>query len=211
MKRDIGILCAAFVILGLYGMYLYSFLDKLEAEALTRIAGTSFEDRLPDIKARLKEHAIRVAPEVLQNLKDALLKLPDSARRAVEKQLSEESKKLLAKAEAQMSVELTTITRASIETIEQGSPAKTPEERLHDVLAKSHDAYQEKMRVLVDTLYEDYAREAKQLNQTLEKLRQGKDLSEREKLEKELIEAWIVLVHKHEITKPEPLPETHND
>ena len=58
------------------------------------------------------------------------------------------------------------------------------------------------MIVALDDVHQDYSAEIRQLNGYLDHLHRGMNLTSSEKLDKELIETWVLLVQEHELVQP---------
>jgi hypothetical protein len=63
-------------------------------------------------------------------------------------------------------------------------------------------AYRAQLSEALDVMYEDYSRQVRELEAYLARLKKGENLTPTEKIEKEMVEAWSVLVYKHEVLKP---------
>lgn len=202
-----GIILRALLIVVVVGYmtWISSAVSKLDAEELTRIAAAEIEERLPEMRAELRDYAIRMAPDLTDHAKEVFLELPGQMRQFVEAQLLAKTDELIAQFEADVDGAITVVIEDQIRLVKAGLPGASPEQQLDALVLGVSDIFRETMIEAIDELYIGYAGEVRTLNARLDRLLTGHDLTESEKIDKQLIEAWMVLVHKHDIANSSQL------
>jgi hypothetical protein len=185
-----------------YMTWVSSAVSKLDAPALTRVAVAHFEDRVPELRAEIRDYAIARAPEVTDRAGDLLVQLPARLREALEGQLLAKTDELISRLETDVDLALTVVVDDQIELVRAELPDGTPEQQLDAMILGVSNVFRDTMIAAVDEMYIEYSGEIRRLNAYLEHLQRSDDLTESEELDKELIETWMVLVHKYEITDP---------
>ena len=185
-----------------YMTWIFSAVSRLDAQELTRIAAVSIEEKLPQFRADLRDFAIERAPELTDQARDMLLQIPGHLREAVEGPLIEKTDDLIVRFETDLNGAISTVIDDQIELIRAEFPDGTPEEQLDAIILGISDNFSETTREALDGMYEDYVQELQNLNARLNHLLRSPDLTESEKIDKQLIEAWMILVHRHKIASP---------
>ena len=201
-KLGIGLRLFLIVFVIGYMTWVSSAVSKLDAPALTQVAVAHFEERLPELRAEIRDYAIARAPEVTDRAGDLLVQLPAHLREALEGQLLAKTDELIARLENDVDAALTVVIDDQMELVRTELPDGTPEQQLDAIILGVSNVFRDTMIAAVDEMYIDYSREIQRLNAYLEHLQRSDDLTESEELDKELIETWMVLVHKYEITDP---------
>ena len=204
-KIGIGIRGFLIVLAFVYMSWLLGALSKLDAPALTRIAVDSVEARLPELRANLQTYALDVAPELTDKAQGLFLEVPGHVRRTLEGRLFQATEGLVAQFEDEVEASLTQVVDYQAELMRAEMPDATPEEQLDILVLGVSAEFRDTMTEAVDLLYEDYSAEMRKLAAYLERLRTAESLNESERIDKELIEAWMVMVHKHRIVAPEQI------
>lgn len=187
----------------LYMAYVFSWVKKLDAEWVVTVAATEVEAALPALKTNLTDFALQKAPDVVEAGKEILLKLPAELRKEGEAILRQRIREELQGAERRLNDALQVALKEQLELLDSTAPPGTSEEQKLDMLLENvMAAFREKMSMFTEEMYVDYKNRIDEVDRKFERLLTAKDLSEREKIQKELIQCWMVLVHKHGITTP---------
>ena len=201
-KVGIGIRAVLIVFVAAYISWIMGAVTQLDAPALTRLAALNIEERLPDLRAKLRDQAIALAPDLTDQARDLLLQLPVRLREHVEATLVAKTEELIARFETDLDTAVTTVVEDQIDLVRGELSDAGPEEQLDAIVLGVSDAFRETMIEAVDELYYGYSAEIRRLNADLEHLLRGEILTEAEQIDKRLIEAWMVLAHKHELADP---------
>jgi len=186
-----------------YMSWISGAVGKLDAAELTRVAATSIEMRLPELRTELRDYAIGMAPELTDHAKDLLIEVPGQLRTTVEEQLLTQTDKLITRLETDLDTAITTVVDDHIAAVRSEFGDASAEEQLDTVILGVSGEFRSTMIEGIDELYEHATVEVQNLNTYLEHLLRDPDLSEAEQIDKELIQTWMVLVHRHGITRPD--------
>ena len=96
---------------------------------------------------------------------------------------------------------VSTVIEDQLELIKSSIEDGSAEDQLDAIVLGVSDAFRETMIAALDELYIDYSQQIRELDARLDHLLSGDELSESEKVDKRLIEAWLVLVQKHAIAE----------
>ena len=201
-KVGIAIRGALIVFVMGYMMWVSSAVSKLDAPTLTQAAMAHFEERLPDLRAEIRDYAIAQAPVVTDRAGDLLVQLPVQLREAIEGQLLAKTDELIARLETDVDAALTVVIDDQLELVQAELSDGTAEQQLDAIVLGISDVFRVTMLEAIDEMYVEYAAEIRKLNAYLEHLQRSDDLTASAEIDKELLETWMVLVHKYDITDP---------
>jgi hypothetical protein len=204
-KIGIAIRAGLTLFILVYMTWISTSITKLDATELTRIAATSVQDKLPMWRSELHDYAVGMAPGATDQVRDLFVGLPVMAREYLEAELLTQTDHLITQFENEVDLAIAMVIEDQIELVQTEFPEATPEELLDAIVLGVSAIFHDTMIAAIDELYEHYTIEIHALNAHLDHLQRGDDLTESEKIDKELIEAWMVLVHKHNITEGKDL------
>ena len=202
-KSWIAVRAGVVLLVAAYMTWLGGALGRISAEELTRFAATSLESKLPELRADLRDYAISVAPEVTDRARDFLLEVPGRLRTVVERELWAQTDRLIARLEVDMDLAIATVIDEQLELVRAQDPNVSPEAQLDTIVLGVSDAFREALIDGIDELYEHSTREVQSLNAYLEHLLKNPDLTQSEQIDRQLLQVWMVLVHKQGITEPD--------
>lgn len=183
-----------------YMSWLFGMVKTLDANAVTEIAAGSLRQRLPEMRANIREYLLLQAPAITDEAKEILKQVPALLREGLEQEMLAQTQQIFQRFEEDLDAALTGLIEEQIELVKAQVVDAPPEEQLDAVIAGVSAVYKDNMIQAIDYMYDDYAAEVKKLNDYLDRLQRANDLTETEVLDKQLIQVWMVLVHKHEIT-----------
>jgi len=194
LKVAIGIQAFLILFVAGYMTWMFGSLKKLDAATLTNVAAVEVEGRLPELRASVRDYALEMAPELTDGARDLLLDVPARLRANLEEQVVAQTDMLVYDFERELDALLTEMLTSQIEQMQAAAPNASPEEQLDSLVVDVSGLFRETMKEAIDEVYIDYADEIAKLNDHLEYLRAGRGLTEAEKIDKQLIETWLVLV-----------------
>lgn len=200
-KVWIGAQCLLIVFVMGYMSWISGALKSMDAESITRLVAMQIEDEIPRMRTALRDHALELAPQLTDHAQDLFLQIPTRLRETIENQLLAESDKVIAKFENELNAGLTAIIDERIAVVQAAYPDLSPEEQLDSVVAGVSGLFRDTVIEAVDELYIEYAGTVQKLNAHLLHLQRSDELTETERIDKELLETWMILVHKHAVTK----------
>ncbi len=200
--RGIAVLACLIVFVLTYMTWLYTQLAKLDASVLTRIVGAKVEESLPEMQLRLRDELVRMTPDIVREAETFVLESPARFRAELEVRIVEEARRLTAKVEAELDKYLTENLQHTIALLKQANASATPESAFDELLAEVRAEYKTKIKTLLDGMYFDYRSAMDRVHSYLVRLENSPNLTEPEKLDKQIIECWVVLVYKHNFTTP---------
>jgi hypothetical protein len=208
-KIETGLLCFVVLAVFVYATWLYYKIDQLNPIWLTDAMASYLDGRLPEAEDQLRKIAYDMAPSVTESGKDMLMKLPPAMREMVEENLDKAMDESTIEMEKKLNPSLDDAVDAQLEELEKAHPEeKSEEKRLEYVLEGTRSVFRDRMRKYVDTLYEHYASDMKNLDKYFLKLQNEKNLSPKEQIHREILEVWLTLVNVHKFTKPDETRET---
>ncbi len=185
-----------------YMTWIGGAMGRLSAEDLTRLAATSLESKLPELRADLRDYAISVAPEVTDRARDLVLEVPVQLRTVVERKLLAQAERLIARLETDMDLAITTVIDQQLELLRSYDSEVGPEEQLDAIVLGVSDVFRETLIEGIDEMYEHSTGDVQGLNAYLDHLLSSPDLTQSERIDRQLLEVWMVLVYRHRITEP---------
>ena len=201
-KIGIGIRIFLVVFIIGYMSWIKSSVARMDAAELTRVAATSIEDRIPEFRADLRDYALEMAPELTDTVRNLMVQLPARVRETIEGTLSAQTDRLIAQFEHDLDEALGGVVDKQMKLLQTEFGGSSPEEQLDALIVGVSDIFRETMLAALDELYVGYSQEVRKLSLQLVHLQKDANLTESEKIDKQLIEAWMVLVHRHDITQP---------
>ena len=200
-KIWIGAQCFLIVFVIGYMSWISGALSSMDAKSLTRLVAMEVEEEIPHVRAALRDHALELAPQLTDQAQDLFLQIPVRLRESIENQLLAESDRIIARFEEELDSGLGALIDERIEAVQAAYPNLPPEQQLDNVVTGVSGLFRDTVIEAVDELYIEYAGTVQKLNAHLLHLQRSEDLSETERIDKELLETWMILVHKHEITR----------
>jgi hypothetical protein len=201
-RRGVVIQAVLLVMVFAYMTFLSTQLKQLTPDEMVKFAGTEAENQLPVLADEMVTYAKDQAPEAGKRFQDYILKFPDYVREMLVKMVTDKTRTHMPEFEEELDRFLTAVINEQMRTIESTSPSGATEDQIKGMLVRTRADFREKMMAASDSLYDDYAKEVRDLNEHLNRLATAPDLDEKERMEKELIQAWMVLVEKHNLTDP---------
>ncbi|MCK6482236.1 MAG: hypothetical protein HUU06_10290 [Planctomycetaceae bacterium] len=186
-----------------YMTWIRSSLRKLDARELTLIAGQQAEARLPDLERDLGDFLVESAPAVTDRGREILLAAPAAVREQMEVVLERRIREEIANLEQTFDAGFQAALEGRIADLRAAYPAGSDEARLHAFLDDVLSEYRIRMEAMIDSLYGSFRSEVQKLDAKFRRFQTARDLTEQEALQKEILEAWVVLVEKHRITEEE--------
>lgn len=193
LVRLVGVVLVCVV--GGYLFYLYGMLNEVKPDALAAVGRNQIENRLPAARAQLTQELKNRAPEVVQQIGDHLLTASPRLMRKAQLWLTVEVDKKAEEVEQIVYEAMRTgiENEAEVMGLEGGGDDVARFRVLIDqVLVK----YEANVVNLMTILYDKYAQHATEVNDYLQTLQAGELLSERQKIHRELVHTWVVLLNK---------------
>jgi hypothetical protein len=201
-KIGIGVRAALILFVMAYMTWLSGAVAQLDAPALTHMAASSLEERIPQFRSDLQGYAIDMTPELTDHARDAFVEIPVRVRETIEQPLLDKSDDLIAGVEADVDAAIATVVEEQLALMAAEVSEGTPEEQLDALILGISDLFRDTMIQALDELYIEYSREVEDLNAHLDHLLRDEGLTPTEKIDRQLIEIWMVLVYRHKITDP---------
>jgi cell division protein FtsB len=195
------------VVLG-YMNWLYSQIASIDAGALADFARGYTVTHLPEAKETLRAALIENAPAVTDQAQQALLRLPTLIRKQIQQALPGSSEALAKRFEEELDLQLGTAVAAIVRLSEEDDGKRIPrQERIPRLLDNARAVYHGMLLAILEKEYSSYAQEVSSLNTKLRRLQDGSWLSTNEQIQREIIEATLVLMERHNL-KELVTPET---
>ena len=186
-----------------YMTWLHAEFSKLDAQAVTEIARAEVQARLPELGEQVTQMALDAAPGLMDRGEQALLSAPSAILTNVEERLAEKTDAVLAEVSVTLDRELDDFIGPRLEQLESVSAGGDPPS-LDELMEGLRAQYREKAAGLMSEIYVAYAHEIGGVNDYLLHLKTGEELTRRQKIEKEIIEASVAL-RRHYIEPIEPI------
>jgi hypothetical protein len=193
-KRRIATLAVLILVVLGYLSWIHTQVVRMDAEAVSDVATGYVLANLPQVKQQLRAELIDAAPQLTDEAKRALLGAPRFFRKQIEAALPYASSALALRLEDELTAHLTMV----VEEL-----ADLPEERrnVKDLVEDARAAYQGMLLTIIDDMHGQFAGAMRDLNKRLRELQTSKKLTPRQKVEKELIEASVVLMDWHGVSE----------
>lgn len=185
-----------------YMTWLHAAVSRLDANTVTGIASAKLESMLPGMREDLRKYAIQMAPQLTDRARDVFLELPLLLREKMEKRLKDKLDVMIGTFDEKLNAVAGQKLEEHIRRIKTLYPNGVKDRNLEPIIVDICKSVRAQLKEAVDLMYADFSREIKKMETRLARLKKGENLTEEEKIEKEMIEAWSVLVQKHKILKP---------
>ncbi len=202
-RRRIVVTTILAVAAACYMTWLHASFSKLDAAAVTDIARAEVQSRLPELGDKLTSMAIDAAPGLMKRGEDALLSAPSALRTTLEERLASHTDAVLDDVAAKLDTELDNFVTPRLEQLNAASENGVPPP-LDDLMQELRKEYRTKATALMYELYIAYSREIGGVNDYLLRLKAGENLSRRETIDKEIVEASVAL-RRHYIEPLTPI------
>jgi hypothetical protein len=206
-KIGIAVRALLIVFVAGYMAWILGAVSKLDARSLTRIAADRVEESVPRWRAEVRDYAISAAPMLTDQARDLFLELPVRFRESIELQAMSQTDRLIELLEDDVSAALTTVLDDQLAAMQEAVPGVSPEDQLDLLILGVSGTFRDTMTEALEVFYQDYSAEAGKLNAHLDRLLAAEDLTEAERIDRRLLEAWMILVHEHGIIDFEMVAE----
>ena len=210
-RRGVVIQGVVLVILFSYMTFLYNQIGKLTAEEVVEILGTEAQNQADPIKDALVVEGKKIAPDAMAKFKDYLMQLPEQGKEFIVSRAADRTRNELPAVELKLDTVMTEMVDEQMETVEAGQFDESgTKDKLQDVFDRMRFDYTENVKALMTDLYGRYRERIMDMDHQLIRLATAPDLNEEERLQKELIEVWMVLMNQHRIipvVDPDPSEE----
>ena len=203
-RARIGIAVRAVLIVFVLGYmtWLFDAVSKLDAGALTGMAADAVTEQIPEFRADLQAYAIGQAPMVTDMARDTLMQLPATMRQKMQQRLLDETGTLISRFESDIDTALGEVLDQQLAALRAASPGDRPEEQLDALILGVSGEFRDTMTGALDELYFEYSAEVRRLNDHLVHLQQDDNLTASEQMDRQLLEVWMTLIHKHGVGDP---------
>ena len=203
-RAKLGIAIRAVLIVFVLGYmtWLFSAVSELDADSLTAMAADSVVEQITEFRENLQVYAIEQAPMVTDMARDTLMQLPTHMRTHLQDRLVRESNALIARFETDVDAALGEILDQQLAALRESSPGDLPDRQLDALILGVSDEFRDTMTGALDELYFEYSAEVRRLNDHLVHLQQDDNLTASEQMDRQLLEVWMTLIHKHGVGDP---------
>jgi hypothetical protein len=205
-----GLLILVILLLAVLGYtnWLYSQIASIDANALADFARGYTLTHLPEAREALRAALIENAPAVTDQAQQALLRLPTLVRKQIQQALPGSSEALAKRFGEELDLQLEIAVAAIVRLSEEDNGKPVPRgERVPRLLDNARAVYHGMLLAILEKEYKTYAQEVTSLNTKLRRLQAGSWLSTNEQVQREIIEATLVLMERHHL-KDLLTPET---
>ncbi len=190
-----------------YMGWIYGQIAKLDAAAVADIATHEVIEHLPSVRESLERQAIEMAPHLIGEGQKMALAMPKTLRQQAEGILDEMAKPKLKELEMQANATLDQVMAGALKdlaTVAQETTTKptTPDAQATQIAADLRAAFKGEMDRWIAHVHTGYRTRMNDVVVYLQKLQQ-KNLTERQKIEKQLVQASLALFKDFKL---EPLP-----
>lgn len=186
-RRIVVVGVLAFVVLG-YLSWAMARVESVGPEAVAEIAGGYIRVNLPAFEDALRQSLVNSAPEVVERLRVALINSPKTLRRQAEAALPYGTE-LLAR---RFRNELDAYLDAAVQGMVEATPDRDPEKLVENARAGFHGM----INTILEDMHDQYAAQVAEVVRELRRLAAGKNLSKRDRVKREIIEATLALVER---------------
>jgi hypothetical protein len=195
----VGVALVAVCVLSLSSLTRMSF--QLDAQALTEIGRMEVEKQMPGGVEKLRVHLKQQAPQLVADLLRSILSGLPELRAKLVSDLTQRTAQATREFEQHLiSVMAETVKAGKVEAERLAAPGESDAEKLGRVVEYATAAYSKKLGEAFEALYPDYTRELDRVKSYLVNLqRDESQLSETEKVHKEMLETFLQLMMRDEL------------
>jgi hypothetical protein len=186
-----------------YMSWIRSSLRQLDAAELTGIAGRAAEAKMAELEVQLGDYLVDAAPGLTDRAREVLLQAPLAIRERMESVLEMRIEEELVALEESLDARFEAVFNERVADLRREYPQGPDQARLDAFMRDLILECRGRTETLLDVTYEGFAGELRKLDDKFHRLKNAGDLTEKELIEKEIIETWVILVEKHEFAIPE--------
>jgi hypothetical protein len=179
------------VVLGYLG-WVYSFVRTFDADFATVVARERLLDMYGVQMTALTAHLDKNAASIVDAGKAVLLRTPAHLRLRLEAEVEKQLRPRIGQLEDELVKRFREALEQKKAALDQAGPGSY-EERFDALLDHALETYKGIVKDALDHMYKDYKLELDRVHDYLRDLQSGKDLTEKQRLQKELIETWLAI------------------
>jgi hypothetical protein len=202
-KRRVVLLGILLPLMLAYTGWIYSQVRQIDEAAVAQAMRGYVLANLPELRESLRTALTESAAQTTDLGKQALLQMPTLLRHRVDDSLPAGSKELASRFEDELNLHLEIAVDGIADLLRDHNGKQAHNGNLQKLARDARETYRGMILTIVDETHDDYVAEIDKLNTRLQRLETGRSLSQREKVQREIIEASLILMDRYGITGPQ--------
>jgi hypothetical protein len=177
-----------------YMGYMYSQVSRIDAEEVVNMTKNQFIAELPKISKQMSDDLKASAPATMESLKKRSLEILPQVREHMQAQVLSETKKLTDGIGEEMNTLLAEYVKDNAAKINQSKSDKTDLDKARLLTQMIRADFKKTVQEAADKHLQEYSKDMMKLNADLKKLKDNKNLTQKEKYHRDLISVWAKLM-----------------
>ena len=182
------------IISTIYLFWLFGMIKQVDAEALVSTTKNQFMADLPGYTSKISKDLKDTAPETIDSVKKHVDEMIPQLRIHLQDEVLKQTKTLTDSIGSDVDSVISEYVKSHAEEIKEKKPDATDMERAKELFGMIRGDFKKMVQDSVGKHLDKYKEGIKTLNVDLKKLKAGKNLDKKEKLQKKLISIWVKLM-----------------
>ncbi len=185
---------AILVFIIIYMGWVYGHVKAMDAEAVISTAKEQFKAQLPTISMDIARQLKAQAPQTMDQFEKRVMEIIPEIRKNLQNRVLEETGKIADEMEKDIDKIFTEYTEKYAAQIKEKNPDKSEYEQAKMLCDMIRADYKKVAEEAANNLIKEYSQDLGKLHNELVRLRNGKNLSKKEQLQRKLISVWVKLM-----------------
>lgn len=210
MKITVGVQAVMLIFVIFYLGWFYSQVCKIDAEAVVQTTKAQFLNALPSIGDEMSQQLRASAPSTIESLRKSSLDVIPQIRKDMQRHLLTETSKLTTGIGDEVSHLISEYVKSHAQDINKENPSLSDLDKARRLMRMIRMDFKETVKKATNKHIKEYAKDMRELNKEMKKLKTSKKLTKKEMYQKKMISVWVKLMklevkempHTQETTAP---------
>ncbi len=178
----------------IYLSWLFSMVKQVDANGLVETMKLDFMSKIPAYSAQISKDLKASAPETIDNAKKQVDEMIPQLRIHMQDEVLKQTQVLTDSIATDVDTIVEEYVKSHADSIKEKKPDATDLERAKELFGMIRTDFKGMVQESVNKHLDKYKEGVKTLNIDLKKLKAGKNLDEKEKIQKQLVTVWVKLM-----------------
>ncbi len=194
LKITVGVQAVLLIFVIFYLGWFYSQICKIDAESVVQTTKYQLLNALPSIGDEMSQQLKASAPRTIESLRQSSLDVIPQIRRDLQRHLLAETTKLTTGIGDEVNHLISEYVKSHAQDIKKNNPNLSDLDKARRLVRMIKLDFKETVKQATNKHIDEYAKDMRELNKEMKKLRTSKKLTKKEMYQKKMISVWVKLM-----------------